>query len=106
MFGSVDFTLFGVSWILVGTILVSLFRRYWEAVPEEGIKLGAALFMCVGFFLDKTISGETFVFPTTPTGWLTLALSIFIYFGTIMGLAPGDTAGKVYRGVKYRVLRR
>jgi hypothetical protein len=106
MFGGTDFTLFGVSWILVGTILVALVRRYWQAVPEEGVKLSAALFMCLGFFLDKTITGEAFVFPTTPTGWITLALSVFIYFGTIMGLAPGATASKVYRGVKYRVLGR
>lgn len=104
MFGSIDFTLFGVSWILVGTIGVALFRRYWQAVPEEGVKLGAAVFMCLGFFLDRVIVGEAFVFPATPMEWVQLVLNLFIYFGTIMGLAPGDTAGKVVRKVKGAVI--
>jgi len=117
MFGNVDFTLFGVSWILAGSILVALIRRYWAAVPEEGVKLGAALFMVVGMFIDRTYVGEQWLLPTTPEGWIGLVLQAFIYFGSIMGLAPGNTAGKTFQatkgavvgichGIKYRVLGR
>jgi len=106
MFGNTDLTLFGVSWNIVGSILVSLVRRYWAKVPEEGVKLGAALFMVLGFFIDKTYLNERWVMPATPEAWVGLVLQLLLYFGQIMGLAPGQTAGRVYRGVKYRVLGR
>ncbi len=105
MFGNVDFTLFGVSWILVGSMLVALIRRYWTP-PEEAVKLGAALYMVLGFLIDKSYVGETWAWPTTPEGWIGLFLQAFIYFGSIMGLAPGDTARRVYRSAKYRILGR
>ena len=106
MFGQTDFTLFGVSWILVGSILVALVRRYWAAVPEEGVKLGAALWMVAGYLVNALYVADEWVIPQTPETWVGLVLGAFIYFGSIMGLAPGDTAGRVYRGVKYRVLGR
>jgi hypothetical protein len=97
MFGSKDFTLFGVSWILVGSIAVALIRRYWKAVPEEGIKLGAALYMAGGYIINALYVAEEWIIPQTPMGWITLILGAFIYFGSVMGLAPGDTAGKIKR---------
>jgi hypothetical protein len=106
MFTNTDFTLFGVSWNLVASILVSLVRRYWAAVPEEGIKVGAALFMVLGFFLDKTYYDEQWMMPATPEAWIGMALQLLVYFGQIMGLAPGNTAGQIYRGIKRRIVGR
>lgn len=102
MFQNTDFTLFGVSWNLCVSILVSLVRRYWANVPEEGVKVGAALLMVVGFFIDKTYLDEQWMIPSTPTAWLGMALQLLVYFGQIMGLAPGETARKI----KKRVLGR
>ena len=99
MFGSTDFTLFGVSWILVGSIVVALVRRYWAAVPEEGVKLGAALYMAAGYIVNALYVAEEWVVPRTPEAWIGLVLGAFIYFGSVMGLAPGDTAGKIKRSI-------
>ncbi len=113
MFGSTDFTLLGVSWILAGSVLVGLVRRYWVKAPEEGIKVGAALWMVLGMVIDKTLKGEVWQFPTTFAGWFGLGLQCLIYFGSILGLVPGQTAGRVYRaskaalsGVKSRIVGR
>jgi hypothetical protein len=99
MFGQTDFTLFGVSWILCGAIAVALVRRYWATVPEEGVKVGAALWMVAGYLVNALYVAEEWIIPQAPEAWIGLILGAFIYFGSVMGLAPGDTAGKVKRRI-------
>ncbi len=100
MFGGFDYTIFGASWLAVGAIIVALVRKYAPAVTEEAVKLGAALWVVLGFFINSLYVGGAWVFPATPEGWAGLVLQAVIVFGAVLGLAPGATAGKVYHALR------
>ena len=101
MFGGFDFTIFGVSWLAVGAILVALVRKYL-VVSEDGIKLGTAGWVVLGFFINSLYVNGAWVLPAAPEGWISLVLQAVIVFGAVLGLAPGTTAGRVYRGLLHR----
>lgn len=97
MFGEYDYILFGVSWIAVGSVLVALVRKYAPRVSEDLVKVGAAFWVVIGFFIDKLYVGDAWVIPTAPEAWIALSLRAVIIFGAVLGLAPGNTFGRGWR---------
>lgn len=96
MFGGYDWQVFGVSWVAVGAVLLALLRRY-VMVSEEGVKLSAAFYVVAGYFVNALWVSEQWVLPTMAEQWVGLVLQAILIFGAVLGLTPGDTAGKVYR---------
>ncbi len=103
MFGPYDYVIFGVSWIAVGAVLVALVRKYAPQLSEDLVKVGAALWVVLGFFIDKLYVGGAWVIPTTPEAWIALGLQAVLVFGAVLGLAPGETFGRVWLAVKRRL---
>lgn len=100
MFGGFDYTIFGVSWLAVGAILVALVRKYAPAITEEAVKLGAAGWVVLGFFINSLYVNGAWVFPAAPEGWASLVLQAVIVFGAVLGLAPGTTVGRAFRAFR------
>ena len=96
MFGEYDYIIFGVGWIAVGSVLVALVRKYAPRVSEDLVKVGAAFYVVVGFFIDKLYVADAWVIPTAPEAWIALGLQAVLVFGSVLGLAPGNTFGRAW----------
>lgn len=97
MFGEYDYIIFGVSWVVVGSVLVALVRKYAPAVSEDMVKVGAAVWVVLGFFINALYIDGAWIIPTAPETWIALVLQAVIVFGSVLGLAPGDTFSRGWR---------
>ena len=105
LFGGYDWQHFGYSWVTVGIILLALVTRY-VMVSEEAIKLLAAAWVVLGYFINALVVGEQLILPTTLPGWISLILGAVIVFGGVLGLRPGQSAGKVWKATAGRFVKR
>lgn len=103
MFGPYDYIIFGSSWVAVGSVLIAVLRRVATSLSEEWIKVIAALWVVMGFILSKLYVGGAWQIPTAPEAIIALVLQAILVFGAVLGLAPGQTFGRVWGAVTRRV---
>jgi hypothetical protein len=88
-----DFIVYGISLAAVAAVIVAIARRYFYA-SEVAIKFLAAGFAVLSYILAANLTVLESLIPSLPT-WLPQVLTGILIFGAVLGLAPGETFGKV-----------
>lgn len=90
-----DLVVYGVSLTIVGAMLVAIVRYFWPGLDEKWIKVGTAGWAVFGYLLVTNLELLEGLVPSLPT-WLPQALTVVLIFGAALGLAPGESAKRVW----------
>ena len=93
-----DPIVYGISLAVVGAMLVAITRYFW-AVDEKWLKVGAAGWAVLAYLLVTNLALLENVIPSLPT-WLPQVLTVVLVFGASLGLAPGETTKRFWNFVK------